>query len=100
MDEGVSGIGADRSRSEPGPLDAAEFARAIRQLAVEVRRILNHPGATTAEVMRIRRQVRVLLRAFCGRASQQTEIERWLRTAYHAIDAKLPSALEEAPGLI
>jgi LmbE family N-acetylglucosaminyl deacetylase len=89
MDVGVSSVGANQKRPVPGPLAAAELAQAIRHLAVEAGRILNHPDATTGELMQIRRRVRQLLRAARGRASQPTEIDRWLRCVVDAIDAKL-----------
>jgi hypothetical protein len=98
MDEEVSGFGANQTRSVPGPLDAAELARAIRQLAVEADRILNHSDVTTGELIQIRRQARELLREAPGRALRRTAIDRWLRCVVHAIDAKLLCGLGAARG--
>jgi hypothetical protein len=89
MDQGFSVVGADRRRSEPDTLDAKELAREMRQLAVDAHEILNRPAATAGELVRMRRRSWELLHG--ARASQLSEIERWLRSAVRKLDAKLLS---------
>jgi hypothetical protein len=91
MDQEVSRVGSDRRRSEPGALDAKELAQEIRRLAVDAHEILNRPNTTIGELAELRRRFKELLRA--ARASQLTEIERWLWSAHRALDAKLLSGL-------
>ena len=61
MDEGVSVIGVDDRRAEPVTLDAEEFARAIRGLAVEAHEIMNRPNAATGELIELQRRSKELL---------------------------------------
>ena len=95
MDEGATVVGADHGRSDPGPLDVGQFARAIRRLAIETHEILNRLDATTGELVRMRRRSWELLHG--ARASQLSEIERWLRSAVRTLDAKLFSRLVAEP---
>ena len=97
MDEGVSVVGADKSRSEPVTLDAGELARAIRGLAVEAHEVLKRPDAATGELITLRRRSKELLRV--ARGSQLTEIERWLWSVHRTLGAKLLSALAAEPEL-
>jgi hypothetical protein len=88
MDEGVSRHAAQKSGLVPGRiLDAEEFARAIRCLAIDARRTLNRPDATTGELIELRRRFRELIRV--PRGSRLTEIDRWLRSASRRLDARL-----------
>jgi hypothetical protein len=92
MDEGVSIRGVQKSGLLPGRiLDAEEFARAIRGLAIEARETLNRPDATVGELIELRRRFRELIRV--PRGSRLTEIDRWLRSAYRRLDARLLSDL-------
>src|SRR5439155_23681850 len=60
MEEGTSGIGANRNGH--GGLDPEELARRIRQLAIDAHRILTRADTSIGEVSGLRRRVRVLLR--------------------------------------
>jgi hypothetical protein len=95
MDEGPTVVGADHGRSESGILDAGQFARAIRRLAIETHEILNRPDAATGELNGLRWRLELLLRV--ARGSRLTEIERWLRSARRALDARLPWRLVVSP---
>ena len=86
MEEGTSGIGANRNGH--GGLDPEELARRIRQLAIDAHRILTRPDTSIGEVSGLRRRVRVLLRETRG-GLRATEIDRWLRAAQRAIEAEL-----------
>jgi hypothetical protein len=95
MDQGVSVVGADGRRSERGSLDARELAREIRRLAVDAHEILNRPDAPTGELNKLRRRIEELLRV--ARGSRLSEIERWLRSAHRALDARRLSGLVVSP---
>ena len=97
MDEGVSIRGVPKSGWVPGKiLDAEEFARAIRCLAIDARQTLNRPDATAGELIELRRRFRELMRV--PRGSRLTEIDRWLRSAYRRLDARLISDLRAELG--
>jgi hypothetical protein len=66
-------------------MDAGQFARAIRRLAVDAHRALQRPDASDGELLELRRRSEVLLRA--ARGSRLAEIRRWLRSARRALDA-------------
>ena len=100
MDEGVLVVRADQQRSEPGIRDAEGLARAIRRLAIEAHEILNRPDARIEELIKVRRQFQELLRETRGLSSQPTELDRWLRSAHRAIEAKLLSNLGAARRLL
>jgi hypothetical protein len=95
MDQDVSRVGADEWRSESGILDAGRFARSLRRLAIETHEILNRPDAATGELTGLRWRFEQLLRV--ARGSRLTEIERWLRSARRALDARLLSRLVVSP---
>jgi hypothetical protein len=97
MDQGAWGVGADTRRQEPDRLDAAEWAGALRRLAVDAHEILNRPDATTDELVEIRRRLKGLLRA--SRGSRLSEIDRWLRSADSRLDARLLWGLVADPEL-
>jgi hypothetical protein len=97
MDKGVSIRSVQKSGLVPARiLDAEEFARAIRCLAIDARRTLNRPDATASELIELRRRIRDLIRV--PRGSRLTEIDRWLRSAYRRLDARLMSDLRTELG--
>jgi hypothetical protein len=65
-------------------MDAGQFARAIRRLAVDAHRALQRPGASDGELRELQRRSEVLLRA--ARVSRKAAIRRWLRSAHRALD--------------
>jgi hypothetical protein len=97
MDPGVSVVGADERRSEPGNLDTEQLARSIRRLAIAAHAILRRPDAPRGELVDLRRQLKELLRE--ARGGQLAEIERWLRSAVRMLDARLLCGLGVELGL-
>jgi hypothetical protein len=69
-------------------MDAEQFARAIRRLAVDAHRALHRPDASDGELLALRRWSEILLRA--ARVSRQAEIHRWLRSIHRALDEVRP----------
>jgi hypothetical protein len=94
-DEGVSMAGAVKDLRARGIFDAGEFARAIRQLAVDAHRALKRPDASAGDLMDLRRRCQKLLRA--ARGSRQTEIHGWLRSVDRTLDSRLASDLQVKP---
>jgi hypothetical protein len=89
--------GTDQCRLEgagsPEGMDAWQFARSIRRLAVDAYRALRRPDASDDELPELRRRSEVLLRA--ARGSRQAEIRRWLWSVHRALDAaRRPESLK------
>src|SRR5262245_37684346 len=80
----------------PGTLDAEEFARMVRRLAAETHRVLNRPETKDHELVELRQQFRHLLHE--SRGWRLAEIDRWLRSANHKLEAKLLSGLRGDAG--
>jgi hypothetical protein len=97
MDSDISTVVAQERRSEPGPLDVAQFARSIRQLAIETHAILSRPDATRGEVADLRRRLKESV--LVARDSRLTAIERWLRSAARMLATRLGSGSELERGL-
>lgn len=91
MDECVWIHSGREHDSEQGVLDVEDLARAIRGLAIDAQRTLNRPDATAGELIELRRRFRELIRM--PRGSRLTEVDRWLRSAYRQLDARLMSDL-------
>ena len=100
MDEAVGVVRADQPRSEAGIRDAEGLARAIRRRAIQAHAILSGPDARIDELIEARRQFQELLREARGLSAQPTELDRWLRSAHRAIEAKLRPDLGVARGLL
>jgi hypothetical protein len=83
-DEGVSTSGVEEGAGSPGGMDAGQFARALRRLAVDAHRALRCPDASDGELLELRWRSEVLLRAAPG--ARQAEIRRWLRSAHRALN--------------
>ena len=85
-EEAAASIRASRATHS---IESGKGEAEMRQLAVDAHEILNRPDATTGELVRMRRRSWELLHG--ARASQLSEIERWLRSAVRMLDAKLLS---------
>jgi hypothetical protein len=76
------------NRNRPGGLDPEEFGRKVRQFASDTHRILKSPNSPVEDLIRLRRRARSLLHE--AQRFRSTEIHRWLREMWRAIEAKLP----------
>lgn len=84
---------ASGNRSPHSKLDPDELGQRVRQLAIDAHQILTQPDPQIDEVVGLRRRLRVLLRE--TREAPATEINRWLQSAWQAIEAKLQSGSRE-----
>jgi hypothetical protein len=86
----------DANRNGLSELDPEELARRIRRFATHAHQSLSQPDTSIDDVLRLRRQVRVLLRR--TRGLRATGIQRWLQAAQRAIEAALPRCLKRKRG--
>ena len=74
-----SGLAVKERGSRIETIDPAELATRLRQLALDVHRVLNDPLATTGELVELSRCIDELRRQ--ARVSHFREIDRWLQSA-------------------
>jgi hypothetical protein len=77
--------GTEEGAGSPEGMDAAQFARAIRRLAVDAHRALRRPDASDDKLLELRGRSEVLLRAAGG--ARQGAIRCWLQSAQRTLDA-------------
>jgi hypothetical protein len=92
MDPGVLPMADTTSRLHPKlsgctELDPDEFARAIRQLATDTYRTLKCRNSRAGELIELAQRFEHLISSMRG--SPATELDHWLRSAYHLIQAKI-----------
>lgn len=68
-------------------LNPEEFARLVRQLAVDTHHCLSRSNTTMCEFISLRRRFGDLLGE--NQERQHTEVERWLRNARRTLEARL-----------
>jgi hypothetical protein len=88
---GFSIVGADEGRSWSWPADAAGIASTIRQLAIDADRILNRRDTEITDVLMLHRRCAKLHQDDWD--SRPAEIDRWLRSLHHAVEANLLSRI-------
>ncbi len=78
-------------------LSPEEFARSMRQLAIDTSRFLGRKDLTMCEFVRLRRRFGELLEENQDR--QHTAIERWLRNARQTLETKLVASSSDGSSL-
>lgn len=79
-------VDADSRCSDRKTLGPEEFARSVRQLAVDTHHYLSRPTTTMCEFIRLRRRFSELVLE--NPDSPQTEIQRWLQSARQELEAR------------
>jgi hypothetical protein len=82
-------FGADEGRFWPGGPDAEDFARSVRQFALDAREILGGPDSTLGELIGLHGRVFRLLQEVPG--ARTTGILPWLLAVRQRIGARLQS---------
>jgi hypothetical protein len=80
---------ADEGRVQPGGSVADEFARSVRQFALDARDVLERPDSTPSELIELQRRAVRLLREVPG--ARTTGIAPWLLAVRQRIGARLQS---------
>lgn len=83
----MSSSGCCPEQSDSGRLDPADFAREIRQLALDTYRGLTCPDSSVDELSALQRRFEDLLRQ--TQEPRTAELNRWLRSGDRAICARL-----------